>query len=220
MRKTAQIDSLLNAIAAKLEKGEIPTLEESVKLEQLKWEYQEHANRQSLASELGLRIRVSSKHQSNQKYETISEIINYLMKQELPPRKTVCSAVKTMRAYTGKEITVKTLLGERYRKSRVFIPWQTWDFMGDFALRVLKNVKLNGKPLSAAKALYTPKDNNLFVFLEKLTEKKTDKYAHVHELIAEEAKCSKILKGFISRHTWENAYTQFKEKSKGGVRAL
>lgn len=165
MRKTEEVDNLLNSIADSLEAGSLPSLEDCVTLEGLRWDYLEWDDPDSLLKGLGLRIRRKKSAPTIAKWSAtdttkLNDAIDYLRHGKMPPHPAWVAAM--IRAYTEGSVTVGQLFGERYRKPRLGVTWQIKGFMGELAYRV----KCNYPKISVAREeVYGA---NLFRLLSRL----------------------------------------------------
>lgn len=133
VKKTKEVDVLLNRIAACLEHGVQPELRDVMQLEWLKLEYLEYGDRTKLASDLGLRYRARKmpRHEMPDSAEVLQDMINEAQYRVPPePIRTIAAAI--LRSYTTGHCSATALFGERERKDRNGFSWQERDILGAF----------------------------------------------------------------------------------------
>ena len=238
MRKTKEVDNLINLIADQLSAGAQPSKEDAADLECLWKNYLEHENRNNMASKLGLRNRAIRKPSTPVECnpECIQKLIYHLLYSVTIEDECITQATAMLRAYTKKEITASALFGERYRKPRNNIGWQAWRFMGVFAADVrTKIVRGNNKRLSVKKdcAEYTRsgqryshlEEGNLYHLCEDLSSSipitevaashdvlNVDLLDQLRTSLREEGIEDEVFLDFIPKNTWYAAHKMWIEE--------
>lgn len=214
--KTKEVDKLLNEIVKDLKTGKLPSVENSVALEALQWNYKESTNK-NLAMDLGLRTRVESKDPRDYKSIT-QEFLTALLHQSPIDEFDIDSYINTIDAYLSRKITVAKLFGEKYRKDRNNISGHERDFWGDLVEITLKEIP----GLNSSHGNEFSIENNVFQLLEDITNESitfeailerhsvVNKFqlTKIKSLIADEFKFGKINKRLISRNTFQTSYSK------------
>jgi len=214
--KTKQVDRILTEIVADLKAGKLPSVENSVALEALQWNYKESTNK-NLASDLGLRTRVESKDPRD--YKSIpQEFLTAFLHQSPIDKFDIDSYINTIEAYLGRKITVAKLFGERYRKDRNNISGYERDFWGDLVEITLKEIP----GLNSSNSNVFSVKNNVFQLLEDITNESikietilkrhsvVNKFQliKIKSLIVDEFNFGKIKKRLISKNTFQTSYSK------------
>lgn len=215
--KTKEVDKLLNEIVKDLKTGKLPSVENSVALEALQWNYKE-ATKKNIATDMGLRTRMEA-NQSNDYKLIPQEFLTALLHQSSIDGFDIDSYINTIEAYLSRKITVAQLFGEKYRKQRNDVPWQEYSFYAflvEKARTVIDELSSTHDENSIS--------NSLFQLLEDITNEKLseheilDRHTNINEdqlkmliiLISEEIDSGYLQKGLITRGTFQAAYRKIK----------
>ena len=197
VRKTQEVDRLLNRIADSLDEGVKPALEDLVQLEWLRLEYLDCEDRTKLLPELGLRYRSkkAKQHQTPKSHEYIHEII-YKAQYVVPEESLRKKAIEIIRNYTAGHSSATAMFGERERKDWQGFSWQERDILGGFVTRM--NL-----------------DPDVKVIIKKRRKEEQDKYYNIYSLLEQVSGSDPELGGYPDlQHVRKMLEAQINEFSK------
>jgi hypothetical protein len=197
---------LLDNFATALENNEIPTVEDSVNIEQLAWQY--WGKKESLRA-LGLTTRVTNRVTIEPlRKEDVLSVINHCVQQKKSTNGKRFAGL--IREYLKKSITAADLLGARDRRPRNNLVWSDYDQLGEKA-ELMKNALLQEELLTGNRSLVDGLDNNLYCLLSDLTEIDVDVNV-VRDRYNLSLACNlqRIDKRFISSAQWREYHAEYK----------
>lgn len=156
-------DALLERIAIAIEGGALPSVKDSVALEQLVWNYREY---EGDVRELGLRIRANSSVKPSA-FKEINQLVNSFVQ-----RKECIHSVlfaDRIRAYLRKVIPVAKLFGEKVRPEKNDIITLGW--IAELTHDQMR--KADGKQLST-RSKNVSSSGSLYAFLADVSSGNTD----------------------------------------------
>lgn len=219
-----EVDELLTRVVTALNNSDLPTVEDSARLEGLFWDYREAWDNKAIRA---LGFRTETKYLSNTAGLTPDEFASFVACCVGQLQHSSTPVKEHIQLYLDKKVPIAKLFGERERKQRNDVGWQHQDFMGEFAELVHKEIRrTNKKPLTTRNNGAYGEKSHLYTFLAGLIETDSiNDFVSIHEI--DDAEIVRKLKNKLenekqfftddsvkalsSTSAWRNAHREFKK---------